>query len=338
LHPSPYNEKNEADARLLNLAGIPQEKIKALSVRYQRRRLDMERVFKGGLVFLSSLIVLTLLAIFIEMLRSSALSIKTFGFDFISGRTWDPVKEIFGALPFIYGTLMTSLIAMAIAVPISLGVSLFLTEWAPAWMRNVVSLLVELLAAIPSVIYGLWGIFVLVPFLRNVIYPLVSKLLGFSSLFQGPCYGASMLAGGLILSIMILPTITAVSKEVFLSVPREMREAVFALGGTRWESIRVAVWKISRSGIVGAVILGLGRAIGETMAVTMVIGNRPQISASLFSPGYSLASVIANEFSEATSPLYLSALAEIGLLLLGFAFLVNAIARFLVRKGIQGAI
>ncbi len=310
----------------------------ATPLRYQRGRWNAEQAFKGLLVFFSSLIVVILLAIFLEMIRSSSLSLKTFGWGFLTGKTWDPVKEIFGALPFIYGTLVTSLIAMLIAVPVAIGVALFLTEWAPFWLRNIVSFLIELLAAIPSVIYGLWGIFVLIPFLRDYFYPLVSKAIGFLPLFKGPFYGASLLTGGLILSIMILPTITAVSREVFMSVPREMREGVLALGGTRWESIRLVVLKMSRSGIIGAVVLGLGRALGETMAVTMVVGNRAEIARSIFSPGYSLASVIANEFSEATTPLYLSALAEMGLILLGVTFVVNGIARLLVRKGIQGAL
>ena len=299
---------------------------------YARRRIDGERIFKGILVLFSSLIVLILLAVFSELIRSSWLSIKTFGFSFVTTSTWDPVKEIFGALPFIYGTLVTSAIAMAVAVPVALGIALFLTEWSPAWLRTGVSFLVELLAAIPSVIYGLWGIFVMIPFLRTDVYPVIEKTLGFIPLFHGPFYGASMLAGGLILSIMILPTIASVSKEVFLTVPQEMREAVFALGGTRWESIRIVVLRMSWSGVVGAVVLGLGRALGETMAVTMLIGNRADISASLFHPGYSLASVIANEFSEATTPLYLSSLSYIGLILLAVTFLVNGIARVLVAR------
>jgi phosphate transport system permease protein len=317
----------------VTFAQIPQEKIETPATSFrQKKRFDFERLFKGVLILFSSLILLILLAVFVELIRSSSLSLKTFGFSFITGKVWDPVKEIFGASPFIYGTLVTSFIAMAVAVPVALGVALFLTEWAPGWLRTLVSFLVELLAAIPSVIYGLWGIFVMIPFLRDHAVPFLGKTLGFLPLFKGPFYGVSFLAAGLILSIMILPTISAVSKEVFLTVPQEMREAVLALGGTRWESIRLGVLKLSRSGIVGAVILGLGRALGETMAVTMVIGNRSEISASLFSPGYSLASVIANEFSEATSPLYLSALAEIGLILLGITFVVNGVARLLVKK------
>jgi len=324
-------DRNRLDS--ITLTQIPQEKSeRAVPSLKQKSRFNAERLFKGILLLFSLLILLIVLAIFFELIRSSSLSLKTFGFSFVTGRVWDPVKEIYGALPFIYGTVVSSLIAMAISIPVSLGVALFLTEWAPLWMRTIVSFLVELLAAIPSVIYGLWGIFVMIPFLRTNVAPFLQETFGFLPLFDGPFYGVSLLSAGLILSIMVLPTITAVSREVFLAVPQELREAVLALGGTRWESIRLAVLKMSRSGIIGAVVLGLGRALGETMAVTMVIGNRPEIVASLFSPGYSLASVIANEFSEATTPLYLSALAECGLILLAVTFVVNGLARLLVRK------
>ncbi len=301
-----------------------------------RKLFDPETLFKRVLVFFASLIVFILVAIFIEMIRSSALALKTFHFSFLTGSTWDPVQEVFGALPFVYGTFVTSFIAIFIAVPVALGMALFLTEWCPSWLRNIIAFPIELLAAIPSVIYGLWGIFVLIPFLREHVSPLLQKTLGFLPIFEGPFYGVSFLSGGLILSIMILPTITSISKEVFLAVPREMREGVFALGGTRWESIRLVVLGMSKSGFMGAIILGLGRALGETMAVTMLIGNRAEISASILHPGYSLASVIANEFSEATTPLYLSSLAAVGLLLLLVTFLVNACARVLVRKSLKG--
>ncbi|MBL7685488.1 MAG: phosphate ABC transporter permease subunit PstC [Deltaproteobacteria bacterium] len=294
--------------------------------------MDIEPLFKGLLVFFSGLILIILAAIFFEMIRSSSLSLKTFGLSFFSGKVWDPVQETYGALPFIYGTLITSFLSLIVAVPISIGIALFLTEWAPRWLRHTIGFLVELLAAIPSVIYGLWGIFVLVPFLRTYLYPPLTKLLGFIPFFEGPFYGPSILSGALILSIMILPTIASISKEVFLAVPQEMREAVLALGGTRWESIQLGVLKMSKSGVIGAIVLGLGRAIGETMAVTMLIGNRPEIPLSIFHPGYSLASVIANEFSEATTPLYLSALAQMGLTLLLITFLLNASARLLVRR------
>lgn len=298
----------------------------------QRSGMNLDRWFKFFLWGIASLVLLIMLAIFWELIRSSALSLKTFGIKFLFESVWDPVTEEFGALPFIFGTLASSFIAMLIAVPVSLGVALYVTQWAPAWLKNPISFLVELLAAIPSVIYGLWGIFVLVPFIRVEVFPFVYKFLGFIPLFEGPAYGPSLLAGGLILSIMILPTITSISKEIFSTVPAEYKEAVFALGGTRWEAIRCVVLKISKSGVMGACVLGLGRALGETMAVTMVIGNRPEVPTSIFAPAYSLASVIANEFSEATSPLYLSSLSKMGLILLLVTFVVNAFARLLVRK------
>lgn len=298
----------------------------------QRSGASLDRWFKFILIAISSLVLIAMLAIFLELLRSSALSLKTFGAGFLLDKVWDPVKEEFGALPFIFGTLASSFIAMLVAVPISLGVALFITQWAPGWLKAPVAFLIELLAAIPSVIYGLWGIFVLVPFIRAELFPFVTKFLGFLPGLEGPAYGPSLLAGGLILSIMILPTITSISKEIFSTVPVEYKEAVFALGGTRWESIRWVVLKLSRSGVMGACILGLGRALGETMAVTMVIGNRPEIPASIFAPAYSLASVIANEFSEATSPLYLSSLSKMGLILLLVTFIVNGLARVLVKK------
>ncbi len=300
----------------------------------QRSGANLDRWFKFFLWGIASLVLLIMLAIFWELIRSSALSIKTFGIKFLFESVWDPVAEKFGALPFIFGTLASSLIAMLIAVPVSLGVALYVTQWAPGWLKNPISFLVELLAAIPSVIYGLWGIFVMVPFIRTEIFPLIYKFLGFIPLFEGPAYGPSLLAGGLILSIMILPTITSISKEIFSTIPVEYKEAVFALGGTRWEAIRWVVLKISKSGVMGACVLALGRALGETMAVTMVIGNRPEIPSSIFAPAYSLASVIANEFSEATSPLYLSSLAKMGLILLLLTFIVNGFARLLVRKKI----
>ena len=323
------------NVKTASLAEIPSDRAKpSASFNGRRRRFNVDRVFKGVLIGFSSLIVAVLLAIFLEMIRSSSLSLRTFGLAFLWGRTWDPnpAKEVYGALPFIYGTVVTSLIAITLAVPVALGVALFLTEWAGYRLRTFVSFLVELLAAIPSVIYGLWGIFVMIPFLRNHVYPALSKTLGFLPIFKGDFYGVSLLSAGMILSIMILPTIASISKEVFLAVPGEMREAVLALGGTRWESIRLAVLKMSRSGIIGAVFLGLGRALGETMAVTMVIGNKPEISTSVFASGYSLAAVIANEFTEATSPLHLSALTEMGLILLGVTFVVNGIARLMVRR------
>lgn len=268
----------------------------------------------------------------LKMLDGAQLAIARFGPGFLVGATWDPVHGEFGALPFLYGTLVTSALALLLGGPIALATAVFLAELAPDWLRGLLSSLVELLAAIPSVVYGLWGIFVLAPLLRSVVQPFLGATLGFLPLFQGPMYGVGYLAGGMILAIMIVPTIAAVSRDVIRAVPDEQREAMLALGATRWETIWLAVLPIARPGILGAVILGLGRALGETMAVTMVIGNRPQISASLFAPGYTMAAVIANEFTEATDALYLSALLEIGLALLLVTVLVNAVARLLVWR------
>ncbi len=232
---------------------------------------------------------------------------------------------------FIFGTLVSSLIALAIAVPISIATAVYLTELAPLWLRQPLMIFIELLAAVPSVILGLWGIFVMIPFLRDHLFPWLQKYLGFLPLFKGPIYGVSMLAGGIIIAIMCIPIITSISREILRSVPGLQREAAYALGATRWEVTRIAVLSYAKKGLFGAVILGLGRALGETMAVTMVIGNTPQISASLFAPGYTLASVIANEFTEATGSAYLGALFELGLVLLGVTVVVNVIAQLLLK-------
>ena len=277
-------------------------------------------------------LVITLL---ISMIYSSRLSISQFGFSFVFSSTWDPVKEVFGALPFIYGTLVSSLIALAFAVPISLGVAVFLTEQCPIKLRPIILTLVELLAAIPSVAYGLWGIFVLVPFMREVVNPVLGKTLGFIPLFQGPAYGIGLLTSGLILAVMIVPITTAISVSSLTAVDPTQREAALALGATRWEATQIMLLN-ARSGILGGVILGLGRALGETMAVTMVIGNRPEIAASLLAPAYTMASVIANEFAEATYDLYLHALIEIGVLLFILTFIVQALAQLLIRQITKG--
>ena len=271
-----------------------------------------------------------------QLFDSARPSIEKFGFSFITGRVWDPVKEQFGALPFIYGTLVTSFLALIIAAPIGLGVAIFLNEMATSKVRSVIAFLVEMLAAIPSVVYGLWGIFVLAPWLRETVEPGLTKWFGFIPLFQGTPLGFGMLAGGLILAIMILPTIAAISGEVMAAVPNEQREAALALGATKWEMIRIAVLPYAKSGILGGVMLGLGRALGETMAVTMLIGNRPDILPSLFAPAYSMAAVIANEFTEATYDLYLSALVEIGLILFGITLILNVFARLLVWSVARG--
>ncbi len=266
-----------------------------------------------------------------QLSRGALASIKDFGFHFLATSTWDPVAEQFGALPFIYGTIVSSLIALIIAVPLSIATAVYLTELAPLSLRQPVTSLIEMLAAIPSVILGLWGIFVLIPFLRDYPFPFLKEYFGWTGLFTGPIYGVSMLAGGIIIAVMILPIITSVSREILRSVPDLQREAAYALGATRWEVTRIAVLSYARRGLFGAVILGLGRALGETMAVTMVIGNTPQIVASLLQPGYTLASVIANEFTEATTDIYLSALFEIGLVLFGITILANLIGQLLLR-------
>ncbi|MGH7379468.1 MAG: phosphate ABC transporter permease subunit PstC [Candidatus Methylomirabilales bacterium] len=279
----------------------------------------------------AALSVLGLMAAMVFVMTWAAFpSLEAFGWRFLVTSTWDPVAETFGALPFIYGTVVSSVLALLLAVPLSIGAAIHLAELAPLGIRPPITFLIELLAAIPSVVYGLWGIFVLAPWLRTWVQPTLAAWLGFLPLFHGPRYGVGMLAAGIILAIMIVPFITAVSREVFLAVPNAQREAALALGATRWETTRIAVLRYGRSGLIGAVLLGLGRALGETMAVTMVIGNRPEIALSLFAPGYTMASVIANEFTEATSDLYLAALIEIALLLFAVTVAVNALARFLV--------
>jgi phosphate transport system permease protein len=262
--------------------------------------------------------------------RGSQLAVTKFGLHFLTTSTWDPVAEEFGALPFIYGTAVSSLIALIIAVPLSLATALYLTELAPLWIRQPLVSLIEMLAAIPSVILGLWGIFVMIPWLRAHVYPLLKATLGWTPFFSGPVYGPSMLAGGIIVAVMILPIITSVSREILRSVPNLQREAAYALGATRWEVTRIAVLSYAKNGLFGAIVLGLGRALGETMAVTMVIGNTPQIKASLFAPGYTLASVIANEFTEATTDIYLQALFEIGLVLFGVTIVANLLGQLLL--------
>jgi len=286
-------------------------------------------VFRG-LLLLAALLLLAVVGAMVLALASKAmLSIRQFGFGFISSTEWNPVKSEFGALPFIYGTVVSSLIAILISVPLSLGIAIFLVEQAPYYLSRPVTFLVELLAAIPSVVYGLWGIFVLAPFLRVHIEPLLASWFGWLPLFQGAITGIGLLTGGVILAIMVTPIISAVVRDVLAAVPNSQREAALALGATKWETTRVVLVN-GAPGIAGAVILGLGRAIGETMAVTMVIGNRAQISASLFESSYTIASAIANEFTEATQDLYLSALVELGLILFLVTFVVNALARVLV--------
>ena len=279
-------------------------------------------------------IPLLLLFIALEVGAAAWPALETFGFGFLTSSDWDPPHNVFGAAPAIYGTIVSSAIAIVIATPLALGVAIFLSEFAPSWLRQPVAFLVDLLAAIPSVVYGLWGIFVLQPLLREKVMPFLSALpvIGRTALFEGPAYGPSMLGAGLILAIMVLPFISAVSREVLMAVPRSQREAALALGATKWEMIADAVVPYARSGIIGGIILGLGRALGETMAVTMLIGNVHKISASLFAPGYTMASLIANEFAEATGDLHLSALMAVGAVLFLVTLIVNALARWLVWR------
>src|SRR5580765_5435450 len=290
-----------------------------------------DRAFKGLTLVMALCVFVLIFLVGYELAHGSRLALQKFGWRFLSSREWDPVNEQFGALPFIFGTLVSSMIALVIAVPLSIATAVYLTELAPRWLRQPLTIFIELLAAVPSVILGLWGIFVMVPWLREHLFPGLKGTLGFLPLFRGPIYGVSMLAGGIIIAIMIVPIITSVSREILRSVPGLQREAAYALGATRWEVTRIAVLSYAKKGLFGAVILGLGRALGETMAVTMVIGNRPEIAASLFAPGYTLASVVANEFTEATTDMYLGALFEIGLVLLAVTVIVNAFAQILLK-------
>ncbi len=291
------------------------------------------RILTGFALALPSLIVILFGVLFVESLPA----LKRFGPSFLVTSTWDPVAEVYGAAPMIFGTLASSLLALLIAVPLALSVAIFLTEFSPRWLRQPVAFLVELLAAIPSVVYGTWGIFVLIPFLRAHVVPSLKAVLGWTPFFKGVFYGNSLLAGGIILAIMIVPYIAAVSREVLLAVPTSQREAALAMGATRWEAVRSAVLPYGRAGLIGAIILGLGRALGETMAVTMVIGNRHDIGISVFQPAYTMAAAIANEFSEATTDMYLSALFEVGLILFVLTVVVNAVARILIWRVAKGA-
>ena len=295
-----------------------------------------DRIFKGLLMLAALAVPVLLVFLVAELWTGARLAIGEFGLGFLTSSEWDPVSGQFGALPLIFGTIVSSILALVIAVPLSLGVAIFLTEFAPMRMRGPVAFLIELLAAIPSVVYGLWGIFVMIPFLRATVYPFLKDTLGFLPFFQGPIYGPGMLSAAVILAIMVMPYIMSVSREVLLAVPNTQREAAMALGATRWEALTGAVVPYARSGIIGAVILGLGRALGETMAVTMVIGNRHEIAASFFAPGYTMAAAIANEFSEAVENIHLSALAYVAFTLFVVTVLINAAARLLIWKVARG--
>jgi phosphate transport system permease protein len=293
--------------------------------------------FKGGdeiahlitLIAAAGILLITILLV-MELWRTSYLSRSKFGWMFFWTKVWDANFDDFGAAPFIYGTLVTSTIALIIAVPLGLASAIFLSELAPKKLGDIVSFLIDLLAAVPSVIYGLLGIFIVVPLMRTTLGPALKSVFGFTPLFSGPNYGVGFLTAGIVLAIMVVPFIISVSREVLMTVPREQREAALALGATRWESTWKVVVPWARTGIMGSIFLALARALGETMAVTMVIGNNPKITASLFAPGYTIASVIANEFTEATGNLYLSALIELGLVLFLMTFILNGMARLLI--------
>jgi len=296
-----------------------------------------DRAWAGVLTVLGLGVLVVAALIIAELMRIGAPALEHTGLTaFVTHSIWDVPRDVFGALPFIYGTLVTSAVALVLALPISIGLALFLTEMAPASVKSIVSFPIAMLAGIPSVVYGLWGLFVLVPVLRKTVEPALAKTLGFLPLFQGPPIGLGYLAAGAVLAIMILPTITSIAIEVLQTVPEALREGALALGATRWEAIRISVLPYARAGIVGATMLGLGRALGETMAVTMVIGNSPTIRASLFAPGYSLPAVIANEFAEASGDLHTAALAALGLLLFAVTVALNAVARVLVRMSRRG--
>jgi phosphate transport system permease protein len=305
------------------------------------KRLSGDFIFKGFTVLFAFSILAILLLMAAEMTRVSLPTIDKFGWGFITSRDWDAVQGSFGALPYIWGSVVSSILALLLATPLSVGAALFITEIAPKKFGGAAAALIELLAAIPSVIYGLWGVLVMAPWLQRTVEPFLIERFGFLPIFQGAPYGVGMLAAVIILMIMVIPIITSISKEVILAVPRSQREAAIALGATRWEMIRMAVLPYGKSGILGAVILGLGRAVGETMAVTMVIGNTPQISLSLLAPAYTMPSVIANEFAETTSKLHESALMEIGLILLVITLIINVLARLLlwsVTRGEKGGV
>jgi len=281
------------------------------------------------LLFAASVVLITLLIVY-ELWQGSVLPRHKFGFAFFRTSVWDPNFEQFGALPFIFGTLVTSAVALFIAVPLGIGAAIFLAELATARLSDALEFFIDLLAAVPSVIYGLLGIFIVVPVMRDVVQPALKNTLGFIPLFKGPAFGIGFLTAGVVLAIMVIPYIISVSREILLSVPRDQREAALALGSTRWESTWKVVVPFARTGIMGSIFLALARALGETMAVTMVIGNTPAISASLFSPGDSIASVIANQFTEATGELYTQSLIELGLVLFLLTFILNGLARLLI--------
>ncbi|MBI3971745.1 MAG: phosphate ABC transporter permease subunit PstC [Chloroflexi bacterium] len=319
---APYNHDNPSDPPDFGTGGT-------VSLRWG------DFLFQTSSVAAAASILVVLAALFVLLVVDSRESLVRYGIAFATSSVWDNVKEQFGALPYIYGTLVTSAVALVLAGPIAVGAALYVAEYAPAWIRTPVSFTIELLAAIPSIIYGLWGFFVLTPVMRTTVEPALQRIFGpipvVGILFQGAPIGKDLLTGGVILAIMIVPTIMAISREVILAVPPAQREGMLALGATRWESLRHAVLPYARAGIAGAAILGLARALGETMAVTMVIGNSSRaITGSLFTPGYTMASAIANQFTEADTAIYFSAIVEVALVLLLVSIAVNIVARLLV--------
>lgn len=306
------------------------KKIEKKSSKVSQNTLD--KFFKNTTLFFAVIVVILMIWMVVALVIQSKLSIDKFGFSFITSIEWDPVQDEFGALPFIYGTIISSIIAVLIATPISIGIGLFLTQISIKWMRIIIAFMVQILASIPSILYGLWGLFIFVPFIRDYFQIPVSKVLGWFPLFSGAPIGLGMLSAGLILAIMIIPIISALVVDIIETVPNDLKAGSLALGSTKWEMIWNVVLPYSKQGILGAVIMGLGRALGETMAVTMVIGNRAEIVASLFAPGHSMAAVIANEFNEATGAIHYSSLIEIGLLLFLVTFILNGIARVFIRK------
>ena len=290
-----------------------------------------ERLFRSAAALTAAVVLLVGVLVVYELVRTSRLSFDTFGLGFLASSKWDPVSGEFGALPFIWGTFYTSVLALLLALPVSLGIAIFLTELAPRWMRHPIGFIVELLAAIPSLVYGLWGLFVLVPIFQATVQPFLGKF-EFIPLFKGYPLGLGVMTASVIVAIMIIPTISSISREVMYTVPDQQREGGLALGMTRWEVVSKVVVPYSRSGILGAVILGFGRALGETMAVTMVIGNTPKISLSLFEPGYTISSVLANEIAEAVTKLHISALVELGLILFVISIIMNSLAKLLIMR------
>jgi phosphate transport system permease protein len=303
---------------------------KAASRPFSARLLDGDRIAHAITFVAAGSILLITTMLVIVLWDNSALPRAKFGLSFFAGRIWDPVAEQFGAAAFVYGTLVTTAVSLVLGVPLGLGAAIFLAELAPPKISDGLTFVIELLAAVPSVIYGLLGIFVVVPFVRTQLAPKLMHTLGFLPLFKGPCYGVSFLAAGIVLAIMIVPFIVSVSREVLLAVPTDQREAALAMGSTRWESTWKVVVPYALPGVLGSIFLAMARALGETMAVTMVVGNVPEIHSSLLAPGYSIAAVIANEFTEATGDLYLQALIELGLVLFLVTFILNGLARLLI--------